>query len=59
MLIDTIAVVYWRNGSREPIRRLAAAVSIKQVLQILTDIPHINRAHVADDLTYMDKKNKE
>ena len=59
MLIDTIAVVYWRNGSGEPIRRLAAAVSIEQVLQTLTDIPHINRAHVADDLTYMDKKNKE
>ena len=59
MLIDTIAVVYWRNGSGEPIRRLAAAVSIKQVLQTLTDIPHINRAHVADDLIYMDKKNKE
>ena len=62
MLIDTIAVNYWRNDPGEPIRRLGAAVSIKQVLEILADIPYVNqglrRAHVADYLTYMDKRTQ-
>ena len=62
MLIDTIAVNYWRNKSGEPIRRLAAAASLHEILKILAEIPHVNqqleRAHVADYLTYMDK-NKQ
>ena len=62
MLIDTIAVNYWRNESGEPIRRLTAAASLHEILKILAEIPHViqelERAHVADYLTYMDK-NKQ